>query len=38
MARRCSFTSELFGAARISDDVAAAASGNPGRIARRAKN
>jgi len=38
MARRRSLTSQLFRAARISDDLAAAASGNPRRIARRAKN
>jgi hypothetical protein len=38
MGHRRSPASRLFGAARISDDLAAAASGNPRRIARRAKN
>ena len=38
MPRRRSLTGQLFRAARISDDLAAAASGNPRRIARRAKN
>ena len=37
MARR-SLTSQLFRAARISDTISAVASGNPRRIARRAKN
>ena len=38
MARRRSFTSQLYRAARISDNVSAIASGNPRRIARRARN
>lgn len=38
MARRRSFTSQLYRAARISDNISAIASGNPRRIARRAKN
>jgi len=38
MGRRRPLTSQLFRAARISDDLAAAASGNPRRILRRAKN
>lgn len=35
---RRSFTSQLYRAARISNSLAALASGNPRRIARRAKN
>lgn len=38
MARRKSLSSQLFRAARIADDVEAAASGNPKRMERRAKN
>ena len=38
MARRRSFTSQLYRAARISDNIGAIASGNPRRVARRAKN
>lgn len=38
MARRRSFTSQLYRAARISNDISAAASGSPKRITRRAKN
>ena len=38
MARRRSLSSRLFRAARIADDLEAAGSGNPKRMARRAKN
>jgi hypothetical protein len=38
MARRRSFTSQLYRAARISNNISAAASGNPRRIVRRARN
>ena len=38
MARKRSVSSQLFRAARVADDVEAAASGNPKRIERRAKN
>jgi hypothetical protein len=38
MARRRSLSSQLFKAARIMDDIEAAGSGNPKRMARRAKN
>lgn len=38
MARRRSITSQLYRAARISNDISAAASGNPRRVARRAEN
>jgi len=38
MASRRSLSSQLFRAARITDDLQAAASGNPRRIARRTKN
>jgi hypothetical protein len=37
MARR-SLTSELYRAARLSNNISALASGNPRRVARRAKN
>lgn len=36
--RRRSFTSQLYRAARISNNISAIASGNPRRVARRAKN
>ena len=38
MAGRRSFTSRLYRAARISNNISAIASGNPRRVARRAKN
>jgi hypothetical protein len=38
MARRRSLSSQLFRAARITDEVEAVASGNPKRMERRAKN
>jgi hypothetical protein len=38
VARRRSLTSQLYRAARISDNISALASGNPRRVARRAKN
>jgi hypothetical protein len=38
MARQRSITSELYRAARISNNISAIASGNPRRVARRAKN
>lgn len=38
MARRRSLTSQLYRAARISNSISAVASGNPRRVARRAKN
>jgi hypothetical protein len=38
MARKRSLTSQLYRAARISNDISAIASGNPRRAARRAKN
>ena len=38
MARRRSLTSQLYRAARLSDDLSALASGNPKRVARRARN
>ena len=38
MPRRRSVSSQLFRAARVADDVEAVASGNPKRMARRAKN
>ncbi len=38
MARRRSLTSQLYRAARLSNTIGAAASGNPKRIAPRAKN
>jgi len=36
--RRRSLVSELYHAARVANDVSTVASGNPHRIARRAKN
>jgi len=38
MPRRRSLSSKLFRAARIADDVEAVESGNPKRVARRARN
>jgi hypothetical protein len=38
MARRRSFTSQLYRAARISNTMSAVASGKPGRVATRGKN
>ena len=38
MGRRRSITSQLYRAARISNDISAAASGNPRRAVRRVKN
>ena len=38
MARRRSLTSSLYRAARLSNNISAVASGNPRRVARRAKN
>jgi hypothetical protein len=38
MARRRSFTSQLYRAARLSDSIGALASGNPRRVATRGKN
>jgi hypothetical protein len=38
MSRRRSLTSQLYRAARLSDTASAIASGNPRRVARRAKN
>lgn len=38
MTRKRSLTSQLYRAARISNNVQALASGNPARVARRAKN
>jgi hypothetical protein len=38
MARRRSFTSQLYRAARLSNNISAVASGHPRRVARRAKN
>jgi hypothetical protein len=38
MARRRSLSSRVFRAARVTDGIEAAASGNPDRIERRAKN
>ena len=38
MARRRSFTSQLYRAARLSNNISAIASCNPRRIARRTKN
>ena len=36
--RRRSFVSQMYAAARLANDVSTLASGNPRRIARRAKN
>jgi hypothetical protein len=38
MSRRRSFSSKLFRAARVMDDIEAVSSGKPKRISRRAKN
>ena len=38
MARRRSFTSQLYRAARLSNNISAVASGHPHRIVNRAKN
>jgi hypothetical protein len=38
MARRRSLTSSLYRAARLSNSISAVASGNPRRVAHRAKN
>jgi hypothetical protein len=38
MPRRRSLTSQLYRAARLSNNLSALASGNPRRVARRAKN
>jgi hypothetical protein len=38
MARRRSFTSQLYRAARLSNNIGAIASGKPQRIVRRGKN
>jgi hypothetical protein len=38
MARRRSFTSQMYRAARLSNNISAVASGNPRRVARRARN
>jgi len=38
MSRRRSFSSQLFRAARVMDDIEAAGSGKPKRMTRRAKN
>lgn len=38
MARRRSLTSQLYRAARVSNNLGAVASGNPTRMARRTKN
>jgi hypothetical protein len=38
MARRRSLTSQLYRAARLSNNISAVASGNPRRVARRARN
>jgi hypothetical protein len=38
MARRRSFTSQLYRAARISNNISSVASGKPSRIVRRAGN
>lgn len=38
MARRRSFTSQIYRAARMSNNLGAIVSGNPRRVVRRAKN
>ena len=38
MAHRRSITSDLYRAARLSNDISAVASGNPRRVARRTRN
>lgn len=38
MPRRRSFTSQLYRAARLSNNISAVASGKPRRVVRRAKN
>jgi hypothetical protein len=38
MARKRSLTSQLYRAARLSDNISAIASGNPRRVARGARN
>jgi hypothetical protein len=38
MPRRPSLSSQLFGAARVTDDVEAVESGNPRKMVRRGKN
>ncbi|MDA8069549.1 MAG: hypothetical protein M0T77_13230 [Actinomycetota bacterium] len=38
MARRRSFTSQLYRAARMSNNISSLMSGNPRRVVRRAKN
>jgi len=38
MARKRSLSSQLYGAARLSNNISAIASGNPRRVTRRAKN
>lgn len=38
MARRRSFTSQMYRAARLSNNLSALASGSPRRVARRTKN
>jgi hypothetical protein len=38
MARRRSFTRQLYRAARLSNNISAVASGKPGRVVHRAKN
>ncbi len=38
MPRRQSFTTQLYRAARLSNNISAVASGNPRRVARRTRN
>ncbi len=38
MPRKRSFTSQVYRAARVSNNISAVASGNPKRVTRRAKN